>query len=173
MADDPVQAGVSRVVGIYEEQPERAAVTFRADTELGAGLRCDTQTRKHALVVDEPPSIGGTGEGPNPIEVVLAGLAACQAITYQVWAVRLGLALDRVRVQAQGDVDLRGFFGVVAGVRAGFTAVRIEVALEGPEPDERYRELAEEVDRHCPVFDMLTVPAPLTRTLVEPSSVEA
>lgn len=173
MSDDPVQAGVARSVDRLTAEPERAAVTYRASTALAEGLRCDTATRRHAIVVDEPPSVGGTNEGPNPIEVILAGLASCQAITYRVWAARLGIALERVTVEAEGDVDLRGFFGVEDGIRAGFHAVRLAVGLEGPEPPERYRELAEEVDRHCPVFDMLTVPAPLTRTLVDPAPAEA
>lgn len=165
MGEGAVERGVAGMVQRLEGEPERSLITFRATTDLTEGLRCDTQTRKHTVVVDEPPSIGGTGAGASPVEVVLAGLAACQAITYRVWAARLGIALERVRVAVEGDTDLRGFFGVGEGARAGFSHVRIDVALEGPEPRARYEELAEVVDRHCPVLDMLTKPADVARTL--------
>lgn len=174
MSEDPVRAGVARSVERLTAEPERGSLTYRASTALEAGgLRCEAALRKHAIVVDEPPSVGGTNEGPNPIEVVLAGLASCQAITYQVWAALEGVALERVTVRVEGDVELGGFFGLDEGSRPGFHAVRLAVTLEGPETPERFREFADVVDRHCPVLDMLTVPAPVTRTLVDPEPAEA
>lgn len=174
MSEDSVAAGVAGMVERLRAEPQRAAVTFRAQTVLEEGLRCDTATRRHTLVVDEPASIGGTGEGASPVEVVLAGLAACQAITYRVWSARLGIPFERVRVCVEGDADLRGFFGLgEERVRAGFGAIRLDVAIEGPEPRARYEELAEAVDRACPVLDMLTVPAEVTRTLSVPQSAPA
>ncbi len=171
MSEDPVRVGVARSVERLTAEPERGSLTYRASTALEAGgLRCDTALRKHAIVVDEPPSVGGTNEGPNPIEVVLAGLASCQAITYQVWAALEGVALERVTVKAEGDVELNGFFGLVEGSRPGFNRVRLAVTLEGPETPERFREFADLVDRHCPVLDMLSTPAPVERTLVDPEA---
>jgi putative redox protein len=51
-------------------------------------------------------------------------------------------------------------------VRPGFTAVRVEVSLAGPESEERYAELAAAVDEHCPVLDLFTNPVPVSRALV-------
>jgi putative redox protein len=50
-------------------------------------------------------------------------------------------------------------------VRPGFSAVRIEVTVTGPESPERYEELAAAVDQHCPVLDLFANPVPVTRTL--------
>ena len=44
------------------------------------------------------------------------------------------------------------------------------MTLEGPETPERFREFADLVDRHCPVLDMLSTPAPVERTLVDPEA---
>ena len=59
-----------------------------------------------------------------------------------------------------------GFYGVDDGVRAGLSAVRVEVTVAGPESEERYAELAAAVDEHCPVLDLFQNPVPVSRELV-------
>jgi uncharacterized OsmC-like protein len=163
-------AALAEYIARIEAEPARAAITMTVRSDCPEGFRCDTPMRKHGLVVDEPKRLGGTDEGPSPVELALASLASCQAITYRVWAHRLGIALERVHVEVAGDIDLRGFFGTEEGVRAGYGAIRIQVSCEGPETPERYRELAEVVDRHCPLLDMYTHPIPIERALVEPAA---
>jgi len=102
----------------------------------------------------------------NPVEYALAALGSCQAITYRVWAAQLGVKLDKVEIGIDGDIDLRGFFGIDDRIRAGFNAVRIRVSLSGPEHATRYEELAAAVDAHCPVLDLFRNPVPVERKLV-------
>lgn len=147
-------------------EPHRASRSYTASTSLGDGLRCEVTMGEHAIVIDERPSIGGTDEGASPIEAVLGVLAACQAITYRVWAATLGMRLDAVRVEVHGDIDLLGFFGLSDTARAGFHTLRLDVALEGPETPERYAELADAVDAHCPVLDLAANPVAVERRLV-------
>jgi len=159
------QAGVNAIIERFST-PESAQMTFTVCAELTEGLRMDVDIRKHRITVDEPKGMGGTDAGPNPVELVLAALTTCQAITYRVWAMKLGIALDSVNVEADGDIDLRGFFGVDDAIRPGYSAVRLRVKLNGPESPERYRELADAVDGHCPVLDFTGSAIPLERTLV-------
>ena len=163
-------APLPTIVEAFRAEPRRAAITLNVPTDLTDGVRCEAPIRQHPLVVDEPPTLGGTDTGPSPIELVLASLGTCQAITYRVWAAQLGIALDNVRVETEGDIDLRRFFGLDDDVRPGFGAIRLRVILEGPEPPERYEELAQAVDRHCPVLDLVRDPVPVERTLVTPGS---
>lgn len=53
---------------------------------------------KHQLVVDEPASLGGNDEGPNPYGYLLAALGACTAITLRMYAIRKDLQITTVRV---------------------------------------------------------------------------
>ena len=107
----------------------------------------------HRFTVDEPEALGGGNVAANPVEYALAALGSCQAITYRVWAAQLGVRLDKVEISIDGDIDLRGFFGIDERIRAGFNAVRIQVSLSGPEDAARYAELAAAVDAHCPVLE--------------------
>lgn len=117
------------------------------------------------MKVDEPPSLGGGDHGANPVEHALIALASCQAITYRFWAAKLGIDLDGLEITAEGDLDVRGFFGFDEAVRSGFTSVRLEITPTGPETAERYLELADAVDAHCPVLDLFTNPTPVQRRI--------
>jgi uncharacterized OsmC-like protein len=143
----------------------RAHVVLSAQGTLVGVTEVDVTTGAHSFAVDEPRSIGGGGAAASPVQYALASLGSCQAITYRFWAAHLGITLDSVTVRVEGDLDLRGFFGVNDGVRPGFTAIRVEVTVAGPESEERYAELAAAVDAHCPVLDLFQNPVPVSRAL--------
>ena len=149
------------VIAGIRETPEDGRLTVAATGAILDGVRCHADIRHHEIGIDEPMGLGGTDTGPNPVEVVIAALGTCQAITYRVWAAMLGIELDDVRFETEGDIDLNGFFGLDDTVRPGFGAIRHRVILIGPETEERYRELTEAVDRHCPVLDIIANPVPV------------
>ena len=61
---------------------------------------------------------------------------------YRLYAQALGIPFDDIEVHAEGDLDARRLFGIDETVRAGFTAVRLDIRLSGPESRERYEQLA-------------------------------
>jgi uncharacterized OsmC-like protein len=147
--------------------PRNAAVQFSVTNALVAGTATvvDVKVREHGFTVDEPGALGGTDTAANPVEYALASLGSCQVITYQFWAAKLGIPLDSVKVTVEGDLDLQGFFGFSEVVRPGFTDVRVHVELGGPAGPERYEELKNHVDEHCPVLDLFRNPTPTRTTL--------
>ncbi|GGE06692.1 bifunctional alpha/beta hydrolase/OsmC family protein [Psychroflexus salis] len=58
----------------------------------------DIKARHHYLKADEPEDYGGTNLGPNPYEFVSAGLAACTAMTIQMYAKHKDWPLSNVEV---------------------------------------------------------------------------
>ena len=158
----------AKVADRFRAEPSLARVRVAVATELREGMRCETTARGHAVVADEPRSFGGSDTAQSPVELLLTSLATCQAVTYRLWAAELGIAVERVGVEVEGRLDLRGFLGLEEGVPAGYESISVEVTLEGPEPAERYRALADAVDRHCPVFDVLARPIPVERSLTLP-----
>ncbi|MBN9107848.1 MAG: OsmC family protein [Pseudonocardia sp.] len=160
--DEIVRRTLGAAAAKFTEHPERASATFRTSGVGGSGMRTDIRVGAHTVVIDEPAGLGGADAAPSPVEMVLAALLACQVVTYRVWAAKLGIPLDDVSVDVEGDLDRRGFFGVDHAVRAGFTDVRVVVTLSGPAGEERYQELAAAVDAHCPVLDTFQSPIPVT-----------
>lgn len=147
--------------------PEAGTITPRVTTqhESGTATTVKVQAGPHNFVIDEPETLGGANTGANPVEHLLASLATCQVITYQVWAAKLGIAIETIEVDAQGDLDVRGFFGVDDSVPAGFSTISTTVRLTGPETTERYAELSAAVESHCPVGDTLTRSIPITTNI--------
>ncbi len=162
MSLDTLIAGTRQAIA---DDAAKAHVVFTAQGTLVGVTEVDIRTGAHSFKVDEPRSLGGGGAAANPVQYALASLGSCQAITYRVWAALLGVELDSITVRVEGDLDLRGFFGVDDGIRPGLSAVRVEVTATGPESEERYAELAAAVDEHCPVLDLFQNPVPVSRAL--------
>ena len=152
---------------------DHAVATFSADSRQVEGLRSEAKIRQFSVTVDEPPSLGGTDAGPNPVELVLAALATCQEITYRAYATALGIPLESVSVKLEGSLDLRGFFAVKDDVRAGFNAVRGIVNLKSSASAADLAKLKEVVDAHCPVLDILQAPVPVELELTTQRAVQA
>ena len=62
-------------------------------TQGGAAYRVDIVAGGHGLVADEGPGLGGHDAGPDPFDLVLAGLAACTLITLRMYAERTPVTL--------------------------------------------------------------------------------
>jgi uncharacterized OsmC-like protein len=130
---------------------------------MGEGTRVELRTGPVEFAADEPASVGGTGSAPNPVQMALASLASCQAITYRYWAEVLELRLDGVTVTVEADFDMGAFFGFPGAGKPAPFGVRCFVVLDGPEPAARYDELVAAVDEHCPLLDLFSRPVPVER----------
>ena len=70
-----------------------------------SGYTHDVEAGGHSLVVDEPESSGGADEGPSPTRVLAASLAACTAITIEMYAERKGWDVGPLRVEVEAGKD--------------------------------------------------------------------
>jgi len=61
----------------------------------------DLNAGSHALQGDEGPHEGGENRGPNPFELILAGLAQCTATTLRMYMQRKGWPAGAVSVTAE------------------------------------------------------------------------
>ena len=108
--------------------------------------------------------------GDVVILYALAALATCQEITYRLHAAALGIPLRDVSVKLEGDIDLRGFFGVNEGVRPGFTEIRGSVRFDSSATPQQLERLKEVVDAHCPVLDLFRNSTPVRLQVASGSS---
>jgi uncharacterized OsmC-like protein len=137
------------------DNPSAATVAFEAGTRQLTGLLSEARIRDFKIKIDEPATLGGTDRGPNPVELVLAALGACQEITYRLYADALGIPVTNISVALAGRVDLRGFFAADEGVRPGFRDIHAKVTIDSPASADDIERLKATVDRHCPVLDIL------------------
>jgi putative redox protein len=147
--------------------PDQASVRFSVASRGKEGLHREVQVRDFSLTVDEPPALGGTNKGPNPVEYALAALATCQEITYRLHADAMGIPVNDVSVTLEGELDLRGFFNAAEGVRPGFLWIEGKVSFDGTATPEQLATLKRTVDAHCPVLDLLRNPTPVRLSLAE------
>jgi putative redox protein len=163
--EGPMAIGLKEIFAATQsnlrQRPVDAAATFGAATRQLGGLRSEASIRDFRLTLDEPHALGGDDAGPNPVELVLAALGACQEITYRLYAEALGIPLNHVSVKLEGRLDLRGFFAVEDGVRPGFRDIRASVEIDSPASEEEIQRLKATVDRHCPVLDILRNVTPI------------
>jgi len=154
----------------FRQRPAGAAATFTAATRQLAGLKSEATIRDFRLTLDEPPALGGSDSGPNPVEIILAALGTCQEITYRLYADSLGIPLNHVSVKVEGRIDFRGFFAVDEAVRPGFRDIRAVVEIDSPAKTGDIQRLKDAVDRHCPVLDILRNVTPTKLELIHNAS---
>jgi len=166
-SNEDLRKSIVSLAAALERDPKSAKVAFRATTSLEDGVRCSVQVREFApLVVDEPPALGGTDAGMNPVELVLSALGTCQQIVYAAYASVMGIRLDEVSVDCKGHLNLRGLFGIGSEARPGYSEVRFETSITSPEPADRIQELVALAESRCPVLDILTRPIPVRGSVV-------
>jgi putative redox protein len=79
---------------------DQLAEAERAVSRTGSGsFYTEIGVRHHALVADEPSSVGGEDLGPTPYDYVLAALGSCTSMTLQMYAGRKGWPLEEARVR--------------------------------------------------------------------------
>jgi putative redox protein len=136
-------------------------IHVKVRSENQGGFRSTVKIRDFTLTIDQPKGFGGTNSGPKPSEVLLAALAACQEITWRLYADALGIPLSSIQIELDGRQDLRGFLGVDGATRAGFQHIVGTVVVGSPAMDADIERLKRTVDLRCPVLDDLRAPVPV------------
>ncbi len=159
MSAETIKAALEAVTEDIKQNPIKANALFLVETQLEEGLRCSAKARDFPpLTVDEPKGFGGTDQGMNPAEVLLAALGTCQEIMYSAFASAMGIELDELKIECEGDIDLHGMMGMDDAVPPGFAEVRFEAHIKSKESPERIRELVEMAQTHGPLLDTITRP---------------
>ncbi len=107
------------------------------------GLRCRVRAGAFELIVDEPESVGGTDQGPQPTELFLASVASCFTLALAYSAGKRGIEPSSIDVETTGVYD---------GPR--FRTVRITARVGGLDTDE-VAKLVKAAERVCYVTNTL------------------
>lgn len=99
--------------------------------------------------------IGGDDE-LNPMQFVLAALAACDVDLLAMHAAMIGLEIKTLRVEASGHFNVQSYIGVEDTPGAGYDEISYKVVLDAPDATpEQIAYLTERCERSSPVGDTL------------------
>jgi uncharacterized OsmC-like protein len=132
--------------------PREVKVVIRGQSENPTKM--NLTSGKFSMVIDEPQNMGGTDDGPSPIQVLLMSLAGCLNVTGHEVAKQKGLKLNGMKVTIEGVMNPCAFIGCSFEERAGFQHINVSVDpdMPGATPEEIAAWL-EETENRCPVTD--------------------
>jgi uncharacterized OsmC-like protein len=122
--------------------------------------------RRFSFDIDEPCEIGGSNRFANPQEHLLAALNACMMVGYVAQCAVRGITLEKLEIQTDGDIDLRGFLGIDSAVAPGYDSLSYVVRIKGNGTKEQFGEIHKAVMATSPNFHNVSRPVDLKPTLV-------
>lgn len=157
-------AAVQDTVNAIQENPEMGQCKFRLkNTWINGGLNQSTvgnfyganQENSHIqtfeIQADEPQLLAGGDQAANPVEYLLSALTACMTTTLVYHAAIRGIKIDELESELEGDLDMRGFFGLSTEVRKGYENIRITFKVK---TDEENLARLKALSKLSPVFDV-------------------
>lgn len=154
-----LKAFVDRV----KNDPDQRMVSFKVRTEWKGQTKSITSisnytlgdkkySRDFQIHADEPHELLGGNTAPNPQELLMAALNACMSVGYAANAAAIGIELERLEIETEGQLDLRGFLGLDSTVKPGYEEIHYTVVVKSSAPQEKLEELHQSIMKTSPNF---------------------
>lgn len=138
-----------------------AKVKYSIDAKSESPAKIVANAGEFKIIIDEPTDLGGTNEGPNPVQYVLAALCGCLNVVGHMIAREMGFTIRGLEFEAEGDIDPAKLYGKSGGKRAGYEEIRINIKVDSDADEDILAEWLEKVDERCPVSDNLANATPV------------
>jgi organic hydroperoxide reductase OsmC/OhrA len=159
------------------QDPAKGMTRWQATTHWTGGTRSETRVtsgviggqqiaKNFSIHVDEPLELCGTNQHANPQETLIAALNACMTVGYVALCALEGIELEELRIETEGDIDLRGFLGINPTVKPGYGQLRYTVHIKGNGAPEQFEAIHRTVMATSPNYFNLRNPVPLHSRLV-------
>lgn len=118
----------------YRDEPADALITdrgrsvsIRMDDPVHTWASPGSQDYGEPWPLGVHRAVGGLHDAPNPGDLLCQALASCMDSVVRMIADRHGIPLQRLEVEVEGDVDVRGTLRVSREVPVGFQQLRCRV----------------------------------------------
>jgi len=155
----------------FTETPEAGHFTWRATSDWITGSKAtmtvsdyfglgaeQQHPQPHSVTTDHPIVFGATDHGPSAPELILMGLAGCLTAGIASVAQNWGIALNSVKADVEGDMDLSGILGADPDVRNGFSAIRVRYTIEADADRADVEAVVAQSQKRSAVYDIITNP---------------
>ena len=140
--------------------------TYKVTAKKVGDLEVSVDARGHKVTIDEPVAQGGTDKGMNPVELLLASIASCQTISTSIYAESMGIKIDEMTVEVEGDMDSAGFMGY-SKFRPGYTNIRTHVKIKSDADPAMVQQLIDLVEIRCPADDSVKNGVEFAKSVVD------
>lgn len=135
--------------------------TFDVEAHSENATKTVVETRGFELTVDESEAMGGTDDGPNPLEYLAGAHAGCLNVTGQIVADDMGLELHGLNIAIEGDFNPAKIEGEPTDDRAGYQEVRVTIEADTSVDEATLEEWIKLVEERCPVSDNIGNTTPI------------
>lgn len=139
-----------------------ADMKFRVKAASENATKTVVSARGFKLIVDEPAELGGTNEGANPVEFLLAAYAGCLNVMAHIVAKEMDFQLDGVEINLVGELNPARVFGSSFEDRAGYNNIEVVIKPKCNEEQEVLDRWLEAIVSRCPVGDNIKNSTPVT-----------
>lgn len=122
--------------------------------------------REFSIAADEPVELLGQNTAPNPQELLMAAFNACIMVGYVANAAVVGVNLDQVEIETDGELDLRGFLGLDANIKPGYESIQYVVRLKGDGTPEQFAAIHENVQKTSPNYSNIASAIQVNSTMI-------
>lgn len=167
---------VGQVVEDIKQDASKAKVGFRVTSQWKGQTKSEATVdsytiggkkvdRNFKIEVDEPFELLGEDTAPNPQEMLMTALNACIMVGYVAGAAAKGITLQKLEIETQGELDLRGFLGLDQTVKPGYESIQYTVRMKGNGSPEDFQAIHDNVKRTSPNFFNIANPVRIDATL--------
>ena len=120
-----------------------------------SSTRLSVSSGNFNMIIDEPEEMGGSNQGPTPIQVLLMALAGCLNVTAHEVAKQEKLPLTSLSISIDGKLDACTFLGCSTENRAGFDNINVQMNAEFsiPVAQDVIDNWIKQTETRCPVTD--------------------
>jgi len=138
---------------------------------IAGGAKNDTSRRKPFVIPQDHPSElgGGSNKGPAAGELLLATLGHCVTVGFAEGATLLGIPIESLRSEVEGDIDLQGMLGLptMGAVRPGFQQIKVRYFVKSKASREQLEKAMKMGEDLSPVKDSLRAVKFSSQLLIE------
>ena len=150
----------------YRTEPGSSLITLKAQaSQVDSPISCSIEVGQKLVEAQAHTGVGGPGTAACSGDLLLGALAACAQLTCQLVATAMGIPFEEIRVEVEGEMDLRGTLGVSKDVPVGFQDIHARFDIRAPEATaEQLALLKEKTEQYCVVLQTIKQPPLISST---------
>jgi uncharacterized OsmC-like protein len=150
----------------YRSEPGSSVIKLKAQaSQVDTPIACSIEVGQKLVEAQAHAGVGGPGTAACSGDLLLGALAACAQLTCQLVATAMGIPFEEIRVEVEGEMDLRGTLGVSKDVPIGFQDIHAHFDIRAPEATpEQLALLQEKTEQYCVVLQTLKQPPAIRST---------